>query len=146
MTSKQHTDHVRGLLKLVFGLVPIVAGLDKFLNLLTQWDQYLSPLAVGLLPVSPTAFMQIAGVIEIVVGIAILTKWTKLGAYVAAAWLTLIALSLLAGGIYLDVAVRDLVMAVGAYTLGHLTAAAEATAPAFESAGKREESAQAHLA
>lgn len=145
MTSIQHTDHVRTLLKLTYGLVPIVAGLDKFLNLLTQWDHYLSPLAVQMLPVSPSAFMGIVGVIEIAVGVAILTKWTRIGAYVASAWLVLIALSLLAGGIYLDVAVRDLVMALGAYTLGHLTAAAESPVAAAVNVARREESAQARL-
>lgn len=143
MTSIQHNDHARALLKLVFGLVPIAAGLDKFFNLLTQWDQYLNPLAVQLLPVSPSAFMAIVGVIEIAVGVAILTKWTKVGAYVASAWLALIALNLLASGAYLDVAVRDLVMAAGAYTLGHLTAAAESTEIAFGSAANREGTAQA---
>jgi uncharacterized membrane protein len=146
MTTTQHSEHARTLLKLIFGLVPIAAGLDKFLNVLTQWDQYLSPLALQMLPVSASAFMGIVGVIEIAVGVAILTKWTKIGAYVASAWLVLIALSLLAGGIYLDVAVRDLVMAAGAYTLGHLAAAAESAVVAYGSVTKREEATQAHRA
>lgn len=144
MTSIQHRDHARALLKLVFGLVPIAAGLDKFLNLLTQWDQYLNPIAAQLLPVSPSIFMEIAGIIEIAVGVAILTKWTKAGAYIASAWLVLIALNLLASGAYLDVAVRDLVMAAGAYTLGHLTAAAESAEPAFGDAANPDETAHAH--
>jgi hypothetical protein len=55
-----------------------------------------------------------------VVGLAILTRFTRLGAYVAAAWLVAIALNLLTMGAYLDVAVRDLLLAVGAFTLARL--------------------------
>ena len=107
-------------LRIAFGAVPFLAGLDKFFNILTHWDKYLSPLAQHLLPVSATTFMHFAGIIEMIVGIAILTRWTRLGSYVAAVWLVGIALNLLAAG-FLDVAVRDLVMAVGAYTLGRLS-------------------------
>lgn len=108
------------VLKIAFGVVPIVAGADKFFNLLTQWEQYLSPLAAKVLPFSGATFMQIAGVIEIAVGLAILTKATRIGAYVAAGWLAAIAVNLLTTGQYFDVAVRDLVMACGAYTLAKL--------------------------
>ena len=107
-------------LRLAFGLVPIVAGLDKFFNLLTNWGQYLSPLAARVLPVSAPTFMRAAGIIEIAVGIAILTRLPRLGAYVAAAWLVLIALNLLTTGAYFDVAARDVVMAVAAFTLARL--------------------------
>jgi uncharacterized membrane protein YphA (DoxX/SURF4 family) len=107
-------------LKTVFSVVPIAAGADKFFNLLTNWEQYLSPLARSVLPVGGGTFMRIAGIVEIVVGIMILTKWTRIGAYVATGWLTAIALNLLLSGHYLDVAVRDLAMAVGAFALGRL--------------------------
>ena len=108
-------------LRLVYGLVPIVAGLDKFFNLLTQWDKYLPGALAEALPISAHAFMLIVGVIEILAGLAVLTKLTRLGAYVVMAWLVLIALNLLAAGAF-DVAVRDLVMAAGAYTLGQVAA------------------------
>jgi uncharacterized membrane protein YphA (DoxX/SURF4 family) len=104
-------------LRLAFGLVPVVAGLDKFFNLLASWEAYLSPLATRVVPISATTFMHVAGVIEIAVGIAVLTRLTRLGAYVASAWLVLIALNLLTTGRYFDVAARDLVMAIAAYTL-----------------------------
>jgi hypothetical protein len=65
--------------------------------------------------------MRVAGVIEMIVGIAVLAGLTRLGGYVVAAWLTLIALSLVTTGQYFDVAVRDLVMAVGALTLAKLS-------------------------
>jgi uncharacterized membrane protein YphA (DoxX/SURF4 family) len=111
---------VRTALRLTYGVVPVVAGLDKFTNLLTDWRVYLNPLLTDLLPVSAGTFMHVVGVVEIVVGVAILTRWTRLGAYVAAAWLALIAVNLISAGHYFDVAVRDLVMALGAYTLARL--------------------------
>jgi uncharacterized membrane protein YphA (DoxX/SURF4 family) len=108
-------------LRLTFGLVPLVAGIDKFFNLLTEWSKYLPAIAVDRLPVSPATFMMIVGVIEIVAGLAVLTLFTRLGAYVVMLWLVLIAANLVAAG-YFDIAVRDLVMAVGAYTLGQVAA------------------------
>jgi len=110
---------VFNLMKLTFGIVPIVAGLDKFTNLLTQWDHYISPGIAGMLPFSPHTFMMIVGVIEIVAGIVVLAK-PAIGGFIVAAWLTLIALTLLSGGNYFDVAVRDLVMAIGAFSFAQL--------------------------
>ena len=107
------------ILKYTYGLVPVVAGLDKFTNILTNWDGYLSEGFAGMLPVAPSTFMMIVGVIEIIAGILVLTK-TELGAYIVSAWLVLIALTLIFGGHYFDVAVRDIVMAIGAYTLAGL--------------------------
>src|ERR1700710_522309 len=102
---------VQTVLKLTFGLVPIIAGADKFTNLLTDWPQYLNSSLASILPFSPHVFMMIVGIIEIAAGIIVLVK-TYIGAYIVSAWLVLIALTLLAGGKFLDVAVRDLVMAM----------------------------------
>jgi len=110
-------------LRLSFGLVPFLAGLDKFFNILTDWTQYQSPILQQVLPVSTTAFMHVVGVIEMIVGIAILTRWTRVGSYVAMVWLVAISANLVTTGKYFDVAVRDLVLAVGAYTLASLTEA-----------------------
>jgi len=104
-------------LRITFGLVPLLAGLDKFFNVLADWKAYFPSFAVDLLPFSLTTFMMIVGVIEIVAGLAVLTKFTRLGAYVVMAWLLLIALTVASAG-FLDIAVRDAVMAVAAYTLG----------------------------
>lgn len=106
------------MLKVTFGAVPIVAGLDKFTNLLTNWEQYLSPIVSQMVPAG--IFMRAVGIIEIAAGILVLSKMTRIGAYVVAAWLVAIALNLLSTGRYLDVAVRDLVMAVGAFALAKL--------------------------
>lgn len=108
-------------LRITFGLVPILAGMDKYVGLLADWEAYLPPLSANLLPFSTTTFMMIVGVIEVLAGLAVLTGFTRLGAYVVMAWLILISVSLVVGG-YLDIAVRDLVMATGAYTLGQVAA------------------------
>jgi uncharacterized membrane protein YphA (DoxX/SURF4 family) len=114
-------------LRIALGAVPFLAGLDKFFNLLTNWTMYLNPLALRVVPVAPGTFMRAVGVVEMIVGIAILTRWTRLGAYVAAAWLVGIALNLVTMGAFFDVAVRDLVIAVAAFSLARLTEAREAT-------------------
>ncbi len=111
---------VKVVLKYTFGLVPIVAGLDKFTNILTNWSQYISEGFAGMLPFEPTTFMMIVGVIEIVAGVLVLTK-TKIGAYVVSAWLVAIALTLIFSWTYVDVAVRDLVMAIAAFSLAKLS-------------------------
>lgn len=111
---------VKTVLKYTFGLVPIVAGLDKFTNILTNWSQYISEGFAGILPFEASTFMMIVGVIEIVAGVLVLTK-TKLGAYVVSAWLVAIALTLLFSWSYVDVAVRDLVMAIAAFSLAKLS-------------------------
>jgi uncharacterized membrane protein YphA (DoxX/SURF4 family) len=104
-------------LRLSYGLVPIVAGLDKFTNLLTDWTQYMSPLV----PLPPRIFMPIVGVIEIAAGVLVLSRLTRVGAYVVSAWLIGIALNLLTTGRYFDIAARDVVLAVGAFALARLT-------------------------
>jgi uncharacterized membrane protein YphA (DoxX/SURF4 family) len=117
-------------LRIAFGLTAFLAGLDKFFNLLANWEQYASPLVLNLVPLSAGTLMRAAGVIEIIAGLAILAGVTRLGGYVVAAWLTLIALSLLTTGRFFDVAVRDLVMACGAFVLARLSEV-RGVAPAF---------------
>lgn len=119
-TSLARVRSVQQTLRFTFGLVPIVAGLDKFTNFLAHWVDYLNPAVARMLPFTPEAFMKIVGVIEIVAGIIVLVK-PRVGAWIVALWLTLIALTLLASGHYLDVAVRDLVMAIGAVSLARLS-------------------------
>jgi uncharacterized membrane protein YphA (DoxX/SURF4 family) len=121
MPAEPRSDAPWWTLRLTYGVVAIVAGLDKFANVLTDWTQYLNPLALEVVPVSATAFMQGVGVIEIAVGVLMFTRLTRLAAYVMAAWLAAIAVNLLTMGAYYDVAVRDLVMAIGAFTLARLT-------------------------
>jgi uncharacterized membrane protein YphA (DoxX/SURF4 family) len=112
-------------LRAAFGVVPVVAGLDKYVNLLTNWEQYVSPKMLQWLPFSATALMHIVGIVEVAVGLMILTKWTRHGAYIASGWLIAIALNLLMTGHFFDVAARDAVMAVGAFALARLEEARE---------------------
>lgn len=114
------------LLKYTYGLVPIVAGLDKFTNILTDWSQYASGIE-NILPFEASTFMAIVGIIEIIAGVLVLVK-TKIGAYVVSGWLTAIALVLIVSGIFIDVAVRDIVMAIGAYVLAKLSVGKPVTA------------------
>lgn len=116
---KTNVEVVRNLLKTTFTIVPIVAGLDKFTNLLTDWGQYLSPAIKEILPLDPAIFMMIIGVVEISAGILVIFN-TKIGAFVVSAWLAVIALTLIFSWSFVDIAVRDLVMAIGALSLGLL--------------------------
>jgi uncharacterized membrane protein YphA (DoxX/SURF4 family) len=130
MTSiETRLDSARLALKCGLGLAAFLAGLDKFFNLLANWEGYVSPLAKAVLPVGPTTFMYVVGIIEMAVGLAILTRWTALASYVAMVWLVLIAANLVTTGMYFDVAVRDVEMAIAAYTLARLTEAKEAAVP-----------------
>jgi uncharacterized membrane protein YphA (DoxX/SURF4 family) len=145
MTDTTYPDRAWGILRLAYGLVPLLAGLDKFFNIFTQWDQYLSPAVVQVLPVPVPVFMGVAGIVEIAVGVAVFSRWTKQAAYLAAAWLVAIALNLATTGTNFDVAVRDVAMAAGAYALAHLTAAREAIAVRKHKSLGRVEEVQVHL-
>jgi len=108
------------ILRLGFTVAPIVAGADKFLGLLVNWDQYLPPVANKLLGGYGHQFMFIVGVIEIVAGIGVFLK-PKIFAYVVSAWLLLIIVNLLLIPGYFDVALRDLGLALGALALARLS-------------------------
>lgn len=108
------------LLKYTLGVVPIVAGADKFTNILTVWTHYINSPLIDMLPFSPEVFMMIVGVIEIIAGIIVL-KNAEVGGYIVSGWLVLVALSLIVNLSYLDVAVRDLVMAIASFSMARLT-------------------------
>ncbi|MCB0628446.1 MAG: hypothetical protein R2806_25310 [Saprospiraceae bacterium] len=120
ISSQQTVKQSFHLLKYTFVIVPIVAGADKFTNILTDWEQYINPAMADLLPFPAAVFMMVVGVIEIAAGILVWKK-TELGGYIVAGWLTVIALSLLLSFSYVDVAVRDLVMAIAAFSMAKLS-------------------------
>jgi uncharacterized membrane protein YphA (DoxX/SURF4 family) len=127
-TEQRVVDTAWWTLRITFGVVPFLAGLDKFFNLLADWPHYIAPAFGHLLPMSGGAFMHLVGIIEMVAGLGVLlSPWTKQFAYVVAAWLACIAINLIAGR-FLDIAVRDLVMAVTAVTLARLTSVAHVPA------------------
>jgi len=124
-------------LRIGLGAGPFLAGLDKFFNLLTDWPKYLSPWMANLLPMPAQTFMYIVGVIEILAGLMVLTRWTRIGAWIVTAWLVLIAVNLATMGLF-DIAVRDLAMAVGASTLARLAVLRQETPATAPAAGLRE--------
>lgn len=113
-------------LRVGLGVGPFLAGLDKFFNRLTNWDMYLAPAIPQMLHVSPPAFMHAVGVVEMIAGILVLTRFTRYAAYIVAAWLVAIAGTLVAQGLFLDIAVRDVELALGAFVLAKLTEVREA--------------------
>ena len=120
VNSTEVLKPVFNVLRITYAIIPVVAGLDKFTDLLVDWEKYLHPGLISLLPFSPHTFMMIVGVIEIVAGIIVFIR-PAVGGYIVMAWLTLIAITLLAGGHFLDVAFRDLAMAIGALTLARIS-------------------------
>ena len=118
-SHKSHDNLAYTALKIGFIVAPIVAGLDKFFNALTDWTQYLAPVFPELLNISPSTFMMIVGVVEIVAGIGVAIK-PKIFAHVVSAWLLGIIVNILILGSYYDVALRDLGLSIGAFALGQL--------------------------
>ncbi len=108
------------ILRAGFVVAPIIAGLDKFFNLLVNWEQYLPPIANRLVGGHGHEFMLVVGVIEIVAGVGVALK-PRLFAYVVSAWLMLIVINLLMIPGYYDVALRDFGLALGALALARLS-------------------------
>jgi hypothetical protein len=107
------------ILRVGFTVAPIVAGLDKFLHLLTDWDKYLPAVVSNTLGIRPHTFMSIVGVIEIIAGVIVAFK-PRFGGYLVAAWLLGIIVDLIVLGGYLDVALRDFGLLLAALALARL--------------------------
>jgi hypothetical protein len=105
-----------------FVAAPVIAGTDKFLHLLTNWDQYLAPPLAHISPLGTHGTMLAVGVIEIVAGVVVALR-PRVGAYVVAAWLVGIIANLLLLGSFFDVALRDFGLFLAALALGRLSAA-----------------------
>ena len=103
-----------------FVAAPVVAGADKFLGLLANWDKYLAPSFASLSPLSAHGTMMAVGVVEILAGLVVALR-PRIGAYVVAAWLAGIVVNLLLVGGYYDVALRDVGLILGALALGRLS-------------------------
>ena len=85
--AAHQVGRVTSILRWTYGLVPIVAGVDKFSDILTNWDKYLAPVVTDIIPLQPHTFMLIVGVIEIIAGIIVLAK-PKLGSLIVGLWLS----------------------------------------------------------
>jgi hypothetical protein len=112
--------HAYWLLYLAFVAAPIVAGLDKFADVLVDWEQYLTPPVAHMLPVAPHTFMQGVGVIEIFAGLLVAFR-PAIGGYVVAFWLWGIIANLLLGAGYYDIALRDFGLSLAALALARLS-------------------------
>ncbi|MGH2883620.1 MAG: hypothetical protein ACRDPA_13140, partial [Solirubrobacteraceae bacterium] len=107
------------LLRIGFTVLPIAMGVDKFFNVLVNWEVYLAPWIRHLSPLSATGTMHVVGVIEILAGVAVALK-PRYAAYVVAAWLAGIVINLLTYSGFYDVALRDFGLMLGALTLARL--------------------------
>ena len=125
MLVSRELDSAYWALRIAFGLGPLLAGLDKFTNILVNWEKYLNPLIQRMLPISGMTFMRCVGVIEIIVGLAVLLGATRSFGYIAMIWLFAIAANLVSLGTYYDIAVRDILLGIGAYSLARVTEARE---------------------
>ena len=123
MEFDQRLNSAWWTLRIGLGLGAFLAGLDKFFNILTDWTMYLSPLATKVIPVSAPVFMRTVGVVEMIVGLALLAGYTRLFGYVMMAWLLGIACNLLTTGMFFDLAVRDVEISIAAFTLARLSEA-----------------------
>jgi len=124
--TERGLEQARLALKIGLGATAFLAGLDKFFGLLATWEMYLAPWIESALPIAGSTFLAVVGVVEMAAGLLVLSKWTRTGAWVVAAWLVAIALQLVSTGLFFDLAVRDLVMALGAFALVRLTEWSEA--------------------
>lgn len=107
------------LLRTIFTAAPILFGLDKFTNLLTDWTAYLAPAATTVIPVPAWTFMYGVGVIEVIAGIIVALR-PRIGSVIVALWLLGIIVNLLVLGSFFDVALRDFGLLVGALALNRL--------------------------
>jgi hypothetical protein len=105
-----------------FVVLPILAGLDKFFEVLVDWDRYLAPAVTDILPVSGHTLMLAVGVVEIAAGVLVALR-PRIGAYVVAVWLWVIIVNLLVAGDYFDIALRDFGLSLGALALARLAEA-----------------------
>jgi hypothetical protein len=108
------------LLRTVFTIAPILFGLDKFFNVLTDWPQYLAPWIDSIVPGTAQQAMYAVGVVEIVAGLVVAVV-PRFGAWLVAAWLVGIIVNLLTLSGYYDVALRDFGLFVAALALARLS-------------------------
>ena len=107
------------MLRIAFTVAPILFGLDKFFNVLVDWEIYLAPWINDIVPGNASTAMHLVGVVEILAGIGVALK-PRYGAYIVAAWLGGIIIDLLTYSGYYDIALRDFGLMLGALTLARL--------------------------
>ena len=121
-TTTDPADQAFLLLRTVFTVAPVVFGLDKFANVLTDWPQYLAPWIDRIVPGTAQQAMYVVGVVEVLAGVLVAVA-PRIGAWVVAAWLAGIIVNLLAIPGFYDIALRDFGLLVGAVALARLAVA-----------------------
>jgi len=120
MTKRTKLDAIYMVLKYAYGLAAIVIGLDKFFGYIVDWKMYVGQFVIQIAPIGVTHLLYAIGTIEIVVGLLILSKFTRLGAYLVMTWFLVVVVNLLIMGQFMDIVLRDLLLAVGAWALAQL--------------------------
>jgi uncharacterized membrane protein YphA (DoxX/SURF4 family) len=118
--SKDQGFQAFRILQIAFVIAPVVAGFDKFFNILTDWSNYIAPFFQGIMNGNDQGFMMAVGVIEIIAGIGVLLK-PKIFAYIISIWLFCIIINLLMTGQYFDIALRDTGLLLSSLALGKLS-------------------------
>lgn len=114
------------ILHIGYVLLPLIAGADKFVGLLADWEAYLAPVVTDTLGMDATTIMRIVGGVELVAAVLVLIR-PGIGGYVVAAWLAVIIVNLLVLGDFYDVALRDFGLLLGALALARLASASRGT-------------------
>jgi uncharacterized membrane protein YphA (DoxX/SURF4 family) len=104
-----------------FIVLPIIAGIDKYLHWLVDWDKYLAPFVTQTLHIPAQPFMWVVGIVEIIAGLLV-AFWPRVGAYIVMLWLWGIVINLLIIPGYFDIALRDFGLSLGALALARLSA------------------------
>ena len=124
-TSK-HVVSAFVILKFTYGIMALIAGLDKFFGLIADWVRFISPLVSRFTPIPATTILYIAGITEIIIGLLILSRNTRLGAYLMALWCFVLTFNYISFGIFFDNAGKSFVLGMSALALGCLAEAVTA--------------------
>ena len=111
--------HAYLLLYAALIVTPLVAGIDKFFDVLAPWHTYLAPAIAQMLPMAPHVFMMVVGVVEILAALVVAAR-PSIGGYLVAVWLWAIVVNLLLTRGYYDIVLRDLGLSLGALALANL--------------------------
>ncbi len=124
-TSK-HVVSAFVIMKFTYGIMALIAGLDKFFGLITDWVRFISPLVSRFTPIPATTLLYFVGITEIIIGLLILSRNTRLGAYLMPLWCFILTFNYLSFGIFFDNAGRSFVLGMSALALGCLAEAVSA--------------------
>jgi uncharacterized membrane protein YphA (DoxX/SURF4 family) len=127
------------ILRSAFTIAPILFGLDKFFNIMVEWPRYLAPWINDFVPGDAQSFMYVAGVIEIIAGIAVAFA-PQFGGYLVAVWLGGIVVNLVTGQPpdHYDIALRDVGLALAAVSLARMATGLRARSTDVREGNRRE--------